>query len=178
MTFTLAKAPIEPTRDALLSHVAPAVLVRYIEALRVVRKKVAPCIPFETRRLPERQLWLYRQGRDWPGDIVTNAPTLAESWHGPAQAFALDSAFTNSAGEPKWNVPTSQWESFGSIMEEHGLAWGGRWKRPDSPHVQALYVPKSPTYDDQQAIMTGGLYNLVIKYNLNTVNYYDDPTRI
>jgi hypothetical protein len=170
--FKFAKAPIEPTRQSKLSLVTPAVLVRYVEGLRVVNKKVARCVPFETKRSAERQKWLYQQGRDWPGDIVTNAPTLAKSWHGPAQAFALDSTFVNADGEPNWDVPLSRWEAFGSIMEEHGLAWGGRWKRPDSPHVQALYVPKTPTDDDSKDIVNG-LYALCIKYNLQTVSYYD-----
>jgi D-alanyl-D-alanine carboxypeptidase-like protein len=176
VSFKYAKAQPEPARECRLSMVAPAVLVRYVEALRIVRQKVGPCEPFETRRSNLRQQWLYAQGRDWPGTIVTNAETVATSWHGAG--IALDSTFVNSVGEPVWDVPVSQWEDFGSIMEEHGLRWGGRWKRPDSPHVQALYVPTTPTDDDGKNILNGTLYNLVIKYGLGTVSYYDDPAHI
>lgn len=28
------------------------------------------------------------------------------------------------------------WEQFGQIAESCGLEWGGRWKKPDYPHVQ------------------------------------------
>lgn len=28
------------------------------------------------------------------------------------------------------------WEQFGQIAEECGLRWGGRWSKPDYPHVE------------------------------------------
>jgi D-alanyl-D-alanine carboxypeptidase-like protein len=176
MTFTLEKAPPEPMRETRLSKVVPSILVRYVEALRQVRKEVALCYPFETRRSGDRQLWLFRQGRDWPGQIVTAAATLATSWH--AAGAAIDSVFIDKNGKVTWNIPLSQWADFGSIMESHGLAWGGRWKRPDSPHVQGLWLPKTPTLDDQKSIMSGSLYELFIKYDLNTVSYFDDVSHI
>lgn len=30
----------------------------------------------------------------------------------------------------------ADWEEFGRIADKCGLEWGGRWKRPDIPHVQ------------------------------------------
>lgn len=34
----------------------------------------------------------------------------------------------------------ADWQEFGRIAEECGLVWGGRWKKPDRPHVQMKEV--------------------------------------
>lgn len=170
-------APVEaePARQSLLSLVPAAVLVRYVEALRACRKDGLKVVPFETRRSPERQAWLYAQGRSRPGSIVTNSPTLELSWHG---VCALDSAFEKSDGTVFWPKSPSVWADFGAIMEAHGLAWGGRWKRPDSPHVQAKNVPVTPSAMDQVQIKMGGVRLLWDKYDLQRVEYWDDAANL
>ena len=30
----------------------------------------------------------------------------------------------------------ADWQEFGRLADECGLSWGGRWKKPDYPHVQ------------------------------------------
>jgi hypothetical protein len=32
-----------------------------------------------------------------------------------------------------WDGP---WERWGGLAEAAGLVWGGRWRRPDRPHVE------------------------------------------
>lgn len=165
----------EPVRQSVLSLIPAAVLVRYVEALRECRKGGLRVAPFETRRSTVRQQWLYQQGRDWPGTIVTNSPTLELSWHG---VCALDSVFVKSDGTVFWPSASSIWLDFGLIMESHGLAWGGRWKRPDSPHVQAKNVPTTPNAEDQKLIVAGDTAALWDKYDLRRVQYWDDVSKI
>ena len=36
---------------------------------------------------------------------------------------------------PQWASP--HWKKLGEIGEQLGLAWGGRWKKPDRPHFES-----------------------------------------
>ena len=42
------------------------------------------------------------------------------------------------AGAVWWNAPQIVWERIGKIAEDNGLAWGGRWKTSDCPHVERI----------------------------------------
>ena len=35
-----------------------------------------------------------------------------------------------------WAAPESVWTRMGEIGEKHCMNWGGRWKTPDSPHME------------------------------------------
>lgn len=37
-----------------------------------------------------------------------------------------------------WTAPHEKWEEIGKIAEEFGLAWGGRWKSKDCPHIESM----------------------------------------
>ncbi len=39
-------------------------------------------------------------------------------------------------GKPWWTAPESVWERIGTIGEECGMNWGGRWKTKDCPHFE------------------------------------------
>lgn len=81
-------------------------------------------------RTIERQNQLYAQGRTTAGKIVTNAKGL-ESKHTQGKAF--DIVFRNEGYDAK----PKQWELVGSIGEQLGLNWGGRWKGfVDKPHFE------------------------------------------
>lgn len=91
-----------------------------------------------TYRSFREQQGLYDQGRSAPGKIVTNAKP-GESYHNVRRA--LDVAILKSDGTLDWNwmasaEATALWERLAEIGEAHGLAWGGRWKRPDRPHFE------------------------------------------
>ena len=175
-SFKYPKPLPEPLRQSALSLVAPALCVRYVEGLRACRKAGLRVIPFESLRTSGRQQWLYQQGRDWAGTIVTQAPTLETSWHGGG--CALDTAFVKDDGSIYWPTSAATWLHYGQIMESVGLAWGGRWKRPDSPHVQLQYVPKTPTLEDGKYILSGRLQDLWHKYDADRISYYDDVSKI
>lgn len=120
----------------------------------------------ECLRTNDEQLALFSQGRD-PVDrtnalrkrvgwapitiaeskyTVTNARTVADSWHGYGLAF--DVAVTDAAGRKiVWNSRSDwnnnnvdDWAEVGRLGMELGLEWGGNWtSRPDAPHFQYVF---------------------------------------
>lgn len=89
----------------------------------------------DTYRSPERQDWLYAQGRTRPGNIVTNASGKdLTSYHNWRLAFDVIQ-----------NVPGKEYDSaflnkLGKIGESLGLEWGGGWSGfSDAPHFQFTF---------------------------------------
>jgi peptidoglycan L-alanyl-D-glutamate endopeptidase CwlK len=114
----------------------------------------------ETLRTPERQSFLYGFGRDYDDGrgIVTQAPTQLLSWHG----FALAADVVHrSLG---WDVRASWFLHLGTVAESHGLAWGGRWRHPDLPHLQWGRCPATPTAEDRRLAVHEGLPAVWRKY--------------
>lgn len=83
-------------------------------------------------RTYEEQKELYAQGRTKPGKRVTNADA-GRSWHNYGLAYDVVPLVN---GIPDWN--NKKWEIIGSIGEQNGLVWGGRWKgiKVDRPHFE------------------------------------------
>lgn len=89
---------------------------------------------FEGFRTTERQRALYAQGRDGMGGKIVTSANAGESWHN--YGLAVDIVFRDHHGQPTWDRPVADWNALGEIGERVGLMWGGRWKRPDSPHFE------------------------------------------
>lgn len=117
--------------------------------------------PFETLRTAERQRFLYGFGRDYDDGRgrVTNARSALYSWHG--YGLAID--VVEKDGTP-WDAPESFWFALGLAAERHGLVWGGRWKRPDRPHVQWGGCPVSPRLADRKLAVAEGILAVQRKY--------------
>jgi len=99
-----------------------------------------PILITSTFRTLEEQQALYNQGRTEPGRIVTRARPRQSAHNAmrknskgawvPA-ALAFDVVF-GTRKKISWEGP---WELLGEIAEKClGLAWGGRWQKPDRPH--------------------------------------------
>lgn len=85
----------------------------------------------ETLRTPERQAWLYAQGRTRPGPRVTNAK-VSNHQSGLAADFA-----PVKDGKLNYGIADGDWAYLGHLARKHGLTWGGDWKRfVDKPHVE------------------------------------------
>lgn len=83
-------------------------------------------------------------------------PLLWEAYRTPERADELAKRGTGASGKRSmhclgaavdivhatqhWNAPQSFWEAIGEEAAALGLTWGGRWSRPDKPHVQAVPV--------------------------------------
>lgn len=92
-----------------------------------------------TYRDLESQAALYAQGRTTGGKIVTNAKA-GESFHNYKVAF---DTFPILNGKPILFQPDGDevsdpiWQQIGSIGEDNGLEWGGRWTHfREAPHFQ------------------------------------------
>jgi peptidoglycan LD-endopeptidase CwlK len=84
-------------------------------------------------RTTEQQQKLFAQGRSSPGKIVTHADGIkVKSNHQSGRA--VDCCFLIE-GKPSWDERLP-WSLYGRIAKEHGLQWGGDWKRPDKPHIE------------------------------------------
>ena len=94
-------------------------------------------------RTPERQAFLYAQGRTAPGRIVTRAKP-GRSDHeavdelGNPASRAFDVCFVekrNEEGKPIAVTWVGPWRTLAGLAVEYcGLEWGGDWSRPDRPH--------------------------------------------
>ena len=102
------------------------------EQLRPVLEAVAtatgePWRIVEGYRSPERQLWLYAQGRTRPGRIVTWMKT--PKWHGTG--LAADVLPTRRG----YGAPMRYWEALRAAYQAVGLG-NPAWRKGDLGHVQ------------------------------------------
>lgn len=89
----------------------------------------------ETYRSPERQDYLYAQGRTRPGSIITKVKgSSMSSYHQWRLAFDV---FNNVRGE-EYNPTVIN--KVGAIGKTLGLEWGGSWSGfRDTPHFQYTF---------------------------------------
>lgn len=114
--------------DADWNHLFPEFRIRLQAVLQETETKTGePWILFEGYRSPERQLWLYAQGRTRPGRVVTHMKT--PKYHG-----------TGLAGDcyPKarmFSAPQSYFETYRKVYHAHGLT-NPAWVDSDRGHCQ------------------------------------------
>lgn len=85
-----------------------------------------------TFRDAEFQNHLYAQGRTRPGDVVTWV-VGGYSNHNYRRAFDIG-VFVNG----KYMREHPGYNKVGPLGESLGLAWGGRWRKPDRPHFEFM----------------------------------------
>lgn len=90
------------------------------------------------------QMSLWCQGRTQPGKIVTWAKA-GESYHnfGLAVDLCPDALHMKPGLQPDWDP--AKFEMLGPECFQWSLEWGGRFKRPDRPHVQWPLPPGALT---------------------------------
>lgn len=128
-----------------LSLLAPKFRAAVEAAIDECSAQGLPVKVAEAVRSQERQAYLYAQGRTRPGNRVTNAPTNLTSWHG--YGLAVDVIHATLGYEPTGKNPRGNEAWFarvGGIFKKHGCAWGGDWRKPDTPHMQWGQMPASP----------------------------------
>ena len=130
--------PEKVQRDLSLLYPPFADLVKKVleMANRETRGKYAGFVRwgvFESYRPPERQRWLYAQGRTRPGPIVTYRKS--SGLHG--LCLAADIVWYDAKNAPHWDGPVTLWNRLGHAVRANGLVWGGNWDRfADLPHVE------------------------------------------
>jgi peptidoglycan L-alanyl-D-glutamate endopeptidase CwlK len=145
----LPMPPLAVPVDRSLERVAP----RFRDAVNAVLARLPDARLEETLRTPQRQSFLYGFGRDYDDGrgIVTQAPTHLTSWHGYGLAADI---VHRSRG---WDAGRLWFRLMGEIAEANGLAWGGRWKSADLPHVQGGRCKDSPSDEARRLYAEGGL---------------------
>lgn len=114
-----------------IEDLEPDTRAKCVRLLEVARADGIELVVVHAFRDYEEQALLYEKGRTRPGPKVTNARP-GYSFHNFGRA--LDVAFKGiGKGAVSWDGP---WSVVGEIGERLGLAWGGRWKRPDRPHFE------------------------------------------
>jgi hypothetical protein len=94
----------------------------------------------ETWRSPERQAWLFQQGRSRPGPIVTATLT---SWHS-----VVDERGVPSAKAADYNVSRSQMPRFHEVAWAVGLETYG----PDSNDPGHVYMPGAEAFPEEELV--------------------------
>lgn len=98
--------------------------------LRLCEAEGLPVTVTQTLRDDEYQAWLYAQGRERPGKVVTNSKRT--SFHGAGLAFDI---CKNVRGEEYTDA--AFFTRCGEIGKQVGFSWGGDFKGfPDRPHLQ------------------------------------------
>jgi peptidoglycan L-alanyl-D-glutamate endopeptidase CwlK len=104
---------------------------------------------------------LFAQGRNTPGAIITKAPG-GYSWHN--FGLAADVAVMLN-GVPDWDVAHPQWQRIVDGCPGLGLRSGATFSSiVDYPHVQPEELPESPTAEDRQIFIDGGVDAIWTKY--------------
>lgn len=114
--------------------IVPEVWTKVLAILRRMDELGHPMIVTDGFRTEEQQKALYAKGRTAPGRIVTDADGVKnKSNHQSGKA--VDCCFLVD-NKPSWDERLP-WSLYGRIAKEHGLKWGGDWKKPDKPHIEA-----------------------------------------
>lgn len=119
--LTLPPAPGVEERDRDLAKIHPKVRQAIVATLAALSEQGIPFRIFEGFRTPERQTWLYAQGRTRPGAKVTKA----QAWQSMHQyGLAADLVLFTSAG---WSWDDSGekrawWTEMQSQARRNGLA--------------------------------------------------------
>ena len=134
---------------------------------------------FESYRTPERQQYLYEQGRTRDGNIVTNAKPYF-SWHQYGLAFDLVFDGDSRDGiqwswegdyntEQLYGDKRDDYTRVGAILERYGFEWAARWKTcKETPHCQktfGLKIGEAKSIRDSHGLQ--GIWAEVTRRHLN-----------
>jgi peptidoglycan L-alanyl-D-glutamate endopeptidase CwlK len=118
-----------------INELHPNVKELALRLLEEARRQGLNAKVIDTFRSPERQDWLYAQGRTRAGNIVTNARGKdMSSYHNWRLAFDCIQ-----------NMPGKEYDAaflakLGRIGQSIGLEWGGSWITfKDAPHFQYTF---------------------------------------
>ena len=131
-----------PAVDAVsaerLATVVPALASRVERLMHALWWLGLPVRVTQARRTDAEQHALWQQGRETPGDTVTDCDGYTRrSKHQDGRA--IDFVWKTPDRGVTWDGP---WELLGQMAEQLGLKWGGRFRKPngqpkpDRPHVE------------------------------------------
>jgi D-alanyl-D-alanine carboxypeptidase len=127
----LGPAPPVASRDSDTGKLHPMVRAAVAATLRILNAEGAPFQVFEAFRTPERQAWLYAQGRTRPGGIVTRSQPW-QSYH--QYGLAVDLVLRDGL-DWSWDASGDKaplWKRMHALAQSNGL----RALDFELPHVE------------------------------------------
>ena len=122
-------------KEVILEELYPPFRDKVLDALQICIDDGYIYIPTSAYRTVQEQAKLYAQGRTRPGKIVTG---VLRSFHN--YGLGIDCCPHNGEFKGKLNPNyDGDYEPYMLAAETVGLYPGGRWKKPDLPHLQ--YCP-------------------------------------
>ena len=112
------------TSSRKTSDLLPIVETRCIAFITLCKQRGIDVLITSTYRDQRAQHELWKQGRELPGKIVTNADA-GQSFHNFRVAFDFVPLVN---GKPVWE-DEALFNQCGKIAESLGLEWAGRWER-------------------------------------------------
>ena len=106
-----------------LNELLPEVKTKVEQFISLCKDAGIELLVTSTYRDNESQAALYAQGRTTPGNIVTNAGP-GESYHNYRCAVDVVPLVN---GKPDWDGSHPVWATIGSLGEQAGLDWAGKW---------------------------------------------------
>jgi peptidoglycan L-alanyl-D-glutamate endopeptidase CwlK len=106
-----------------LDELLPEVKTKVEQFISLCKDAGIELLVTSTYRDDESQAALYAQGRTDPGNIVTNAGP-GESYHNYRCAVDVVPLVN---GKPDWDGSHPVWATIGSLGEQAGLDWAGKW---------------------------------------------------
>ena len=131
---------IEPAKISDIMALDPSMQDIAKKVLSEITAQGIPIKVFETRRTPERQLFLWQKGRDINGNIINQSEIVTmikdPRFHG--KGLAMDCVvFVNNDWSWNYIKYAREYGAYGNIAQKNGLIWGGSWvKFKDYPHTQ------------------------------------------
>ena len=107
-----------------LDDLIPPAKERVERFLSLCKDKDIDLLVTSTYRDNESQQALYEQGRTTAGKVVTNAKA-GDSWHNWRCAVDVVPMVN---GKPNWDGLHPVWDQIGTLGEQAGLEWAGRWR--------------------------------------------------
>ncbi|MEM4203779.1 MAG: phage baseplate assembly protein V [Candidatus Methanomethylicaceae archaeon] len=135
-------------------RVDPAARERFKNVLEALRAQGYPAYVIEVYRDPQRQRFLYAQGRT-DEELIAAGFSIEEirkyraagatpnqgkvTWTLNSKHMtgkAMDVGYLPHRGANPYNAPNDFWRAYGEAARKAGLEWGGKWSNPDRPHVE------------------------------------------
>ena len=129
-TSTIPAAPPVEARDRDPSKLHPAVRGAILNVVEETNKLGLPFRIFEAYRTPERQNWLYAQGRTQPGQKVTDA----KAWQSMHQYGLAADIVLFVDGEWSWGGKDADWTTMHDIARDNGLTP----LKSEKPHIELI----------------------------------------
>jgi peptidoglycan L-alanyl-D-glutamate endopeptidase CwlK len=107
-----------------LDDLIPQAKERVEHFLSLCKNEGIDLLVTSTYRDNESQQALYEQGRTTAGKVVTNAKA-GDSWHNWRCAVDVVPMVN---GKPNWDGLHPVWDQIGTLGEQAGLEWAGRWR--------------------------------------------------